>query len=169
YNRDEVRADSLHTPGLYNMANSAGPLVSMPWKSEYNINSFFGLVSVGYKDYLYLDITGRQDWNSVLATPLRTTNSGFFYPSVNGSFVLSEYFQLPESISFAKVRASVSGVGSGSTTPYRTSYTYGSAGAGQYPGGALANPTLLPNPDLKPLKTTTYEIGTDVRFFKGRL
>lgn len=169
YNKDENRSDSLTYPGLYTVANSAGPLISVPDKSRYNINSFYGLISAGYKDYLYLDLTGRQDWNSVLATPDRTDNVGFFYPSANISFIASEFFKLPETISFAKFRASASQVGSGSTTPYRTSYTYNVAGGGLYPGGALQNPGLLPNPDLKPLKTTTFEIGADVRLFNNRL
>ncbi|MGZ8545099.1 MAG: TonB-dependent receptor plug domain-containing protein, partial [Flavisolibacter sp.] len=83
YNRDETRADSLIYPGIYAMSNAAGPLVSMPWKSQYNINSFYGLLSAGYKNFLYVDLTARQDWNSVLATPTRTENAGFFYPSAN--------------------------------------------------------------------------------------
>ena len=169
YNRDEIRADSLTYPGLYTVANAAGPLVSMPDKSRYNINSFYGLFSASYKEFLYLDLTGRQDWSSVLATADRTDNVGFFYPSANVSFVVSELFKLPSFVNFAKFRASVSQVGSGSTTPYRTSYTYSVAGGGLYPGGALVNPGLLPNPDLKPLKTTTYEIGADIRFFGNRL
>ncbi|HTN19677.1 MAG TPA: SusC/RagA family TonB-linked outer membrane protein [Pelobium sp.] len=169
YNRDEIRADSLTYPGLYIVANAAGPLVTRPDKSRYNINSFYGLFTVAYKDYLFLDLTGRQDWSSVLATPERTDNVGFFYPSANVSFIPSELFTLPKFISFAKFRASVSGVGSGGTTPYRTSYNYSIAGSGLYPGGALENPTLYPNPDLKPLKTTTVEIGTDLRFLKNRL
>ncbi|WP_174262588.1 SusC/RagA family TonB-linked outer membrane protein [Pseudopedobacter saltans] len=169
YVKDEIRADSLTYPGLYIFANSAGPLVSIPDRSEYNINSFYGLLSASYKNYLYLDATARQDWNSVLATPKRTDNVGFFYPSVSTSFIASEFFELPSSISFAKLRASVAIVGSGGTTPYRTSYAYGLAGGGLYAGGALQNPTTLPNPDLKPLSTTTYEVGADVRLFKNRL
>ncbi len=169
YTKDELRADSLTYPGLYIIANSAGPLVSLPNKSEYKINSFYGLFSSSYKERLYLDLTGRQDWNSVLATPQRTDNVGFFYPSANLSLIASEVFRLPRAVSFAKLRASVSQVGSGSTTPYRTSYTYSMAGGGLFPGGALQNPGVLPNPDLKPLKTTTFEAGLDVRLFKGRL
>lgn len=169
YNRDEIRADSLNQPGVYTIANTAGPLATYPYRSKYNINSFYGLVSAGYKDFLYIDLTGRIDWNSVLATPDRTDNVGFNYPSGNISFIPSELFKLPSAISFAKIRASISGVGSGSTTPYRTSYNYPIAGSGQYPGGALNNPTLLPNSDLKPLKTITYEIGADLRLFKNRL
>jgi outer membrane receptor protein involved in Fe transport len=169
YNKDEIRADSLTYPELYSVANAAGPLVTMPDKSKYRINSLYGLISASYKNYLYLDVTGRQDWTSTLATPLRTTNSGFFYPSVSGSFVLSDFTKLPNQISFAKLRASYSQVGSGGTTPYRTSYNYSVAGGGLYPGGALQNPTELANPDLKPLLTTTYEVGADVRLFNNRL
>src|SRR5690606_22334694 len=69
YNRDEVRADSLIYPGIYSMSNAAGPLVSLPVKSKYAINSFYGLVSTSFRDFLFLDLTARQDWNSVLATP----------------------------------------------------------------------------------------------------
>ncbi|PST81595.1 SusC/RagA family TonB-linked outer membrane protein [Pedobacter yulinensis] len=169
YNRSDLRADGLVIPKLYELTNNRFPIVSIPDTSRYNINSFFGSVSLGYKNYLYLDVTGRQDWSSVLATPTRTDNVGFFYPSVSGSFVLSEVTKLPEAISFAKLRASVSQVGSGSTTPYRTAYTYGLAASGQYPDSALLNPSILPNPDLQPLKTTTFEVGAEVNFFKNRL
>jgi TonB-linked SusC/RagA family outer membrane protein len=169
YSKDELRADSLTYPSLYIIANAAGPPVSIPDRSRYNINSFYGLFTAGYKDYLYLDVTGRQDWSSVLATPERTDNVGFFYPSASVSVIASELFTLPETFSFLKFRASVAGVGSGGTTPYRTSYTYGAAGGGLYPGSALQNPTVLPNADLKPQNTISYEVGTDVRLFKNRL
>lgn len=168
YNRDEIRADSLNAPGIYTVANAAGPLISSPYKSQYSLNSFYGLFSAAYKEFLYLDLTGRNDWNSVLATPLRTENADFFYPSASVSFLVSEVFELPSQISFAKVRFSASEVGSGGTSPYLTSYNYVIAGNGQF-GGGLQNPGLLSNPDLRPLKTITYEVGTDLRFFKSRL
>lgn len=167
YNRDETRADSLNTPGVYSFANSAGPLVSMPWKSEYGINSFYGLLSAGYKRYLYVDLTGRQDWNSVLATPDRTENTGFFYPSASVSFILSDAFKFPKQVGFAKLRFSASGVGSGGTSPYLTAYNYTTAGS-LFAGG-LQNPTLLANPNLRPLRTITNELGLNVRMFRNRL
>lgn len=167
YNRDEVRADSLTYPGIYSMANAAGPLVTMPYKSKYAINSFYGLVTAGYKDFIFADLTARQDWNSTLATPFRTDNASFFYPSANLSFVPSEVFKLPESVDFAKLRFSISGVGSGGTIPYYTAYNYVSAGS-LYNGG-LANPSLLANPNLKPLRTITYEAGVFFKMFKNRL
>ncbi|MBW4890617.1 SusC/RagA family TonB-linked outer membrane protein [Mucilaginibacter sp. HMF5004] len=169
YNKDEVRADSLTYPGIYSVSNAAGPLVYLPDKSRYAINSLYGVIDGSYKDYLYIEFTGRQDYTSVLATPSRHSNSGFFYPSVSTSFILSDFAKMPKAITYAKLRASFAGVGSGGTTAYITSYNYSIAGGGLYPGGALQNPTLLPDFDLKPLLTTTYEVGADVRLLKDRL
>lgn len=169
YNKKDLRADGLRIPGEYRLENNLYPLISIPDTSRYRINSFYGLLSLSLKDYLFLDVTGRQDWNSVLATPTRTDNVGFFYPSASLSFVLSDYFKLPAAVSFAKLRASASQVGSGTSVPYRTAYTYGLAANGTYPDSSLTNPSLLPNPNLKPLKTITYEFGADLRFLKGRI
>jgi len=167
YNRDEVRADSLVYPGVYSMANNAGPLVTLPYKSRYAINSIYGLVSTSFKDYLYVDLTARKDWISTLATDKRTDQVGFNYPSASVSFLPSEAFKMPKFIDYAKVRASLAAVGSGSTTPYQTTFNYVSAGS-TYAGG-LQNPRTLSNPDLKPLRTTTLEIGAETRMFNNRL
>jgi TonB-linked SusC/RagA family outer membrane protein len=169
YRKGELRADGLKVPNIYEMTNNLYPIISIPDTANYKINSFYGLLSTSFKNYLYVDVTARQDWNSVLATPNRLDNVGFFYPSVSTSFVLSEFFKMNKKINFAKIRASVSQVGSGSNVPYRTAYTYGLASSGLYPDSALLNPTTLPNADLKPLKTTTFEVGTEWRLFKNRL
>lgn len=167
YNRDEVRADSLTYPGIYTMANAAGPLVTLPYRSKYAINSFYGMLTGSYKDFLFADLTARQDWTSTLATPTRTTNSGFFYPSANLSFIISEIAKLPAFINFTKLRLSISGVGSGTTNPYLTAYNYISAGS-LYSGG-LINPSVKANPDLKPLQTISYETGIMAKMFQNRL
>jgi TonB-linked SusC/RagA family outer membrane protein len=167
YNKDETRADSLTYPGIFTMANAAGPLGSIPEKTRYAINSFYGLIAGSYKDFLFIDMTARQDWTSTLATPERSSNAGFFYPSANLSFIASEVFKLPKAINFAKFRFSASSVGSGGTSSYLTSYFYVSPGS-QY-GGSLENPGLLANPNLKPLRTITYETGANVQFFNNRL
>jgi TonB-linked SusC/RagA family outer membrane protein len=170
YNRDEIRADSLTIPGTYTFANSAGPLVALPYKSQLAINSFYGLLTAGYKDFLFLDFTSRYDWNSALATPTRTVNSGFFYPSINGSFIVSDVVKMPSFIDYAKFRLSYSEVGSGTMNPYTTAYSYVSAPSGPfYPGGGLANPTTIPNPDLKSLETRTWETGITSKLLKGRV
>ncbi|MFA6247215.1 MAG: SusC/RagA family TonB-linked outer membrane protein [Mucilaginibacter sp.] len=166
YNRDEMRADSLLYPGVFTLANKAGVLVALPYRSKYKINSFYGLATVGFKDYLFMDITGRNDWNGVLASANSIKNVSFFYPSVNLSAIVSEIFQLPKFISYAKVRGSYASVGSGGQDPYLTSYNY--LPNSTFPGG-LVNPTLVTNPDLRSLRTTSAEVGADVRFFNSRL
>jgi TonB-linked SusC/RagA family outer membrane protein len=169
YKKAELRADGLVTPGVYRLDNNANPLISVPDTARYRINSVYTALSFSFKNYLFLDLTGRQDWSSTLATPLRTDNVGFFYPSASTSFIASDLWKLPEFVSFFKLRASVSQVGSGGTVPYRTAYNYSLASNGIYPDSAMTNPSILPNPNLKPLKTTTVELGTELRLFKNRL
>jgi TonB-linked SusC/RagA family outer membrane protein len=169
YNRIETRADGLVVPNVYKLDNNQNPLIYVPDTARYRINSFYGAMSFAFKNYLYLDLTARQDWNSTLATITRTDNVGFFYPSASLAFVASDYWELPKAVSFAKLRASLAQVGSGSNVPYRTEYNYLSAADGIYPGGALNNPRTLPNPNLKPLITTTVELGLDLKLFKSRL
>jgi TonB-linked SusC/RagA family outer membrane protein len=180
FDKSDVRADGLKYPDsldggspypqMYNLDNSLYGLTYWPDTSRYQINSLYGIINVSYKNYLFAEITGRQDWNSVLATQGRTDNVGFFYPSINSSFILSDVAKLPTFINYAKLRASYALVGSGGTTPYLTAYTYGvAANGGIYPDSSLASPTTLPNVNLKPLRTSTFELGTEVQFFKGRL
>jgi TonB-linked SusC/RagA family outer membrane protein len=180
YHKTDVRADGLKYPDsldgaspypqIYNLDNALYGLTYFPDTSRYQINSIYGIINLSYKNYLFAEITGRQDWNSVLATPIRTDNVGFFYPSINTSFVLSDVAKLPAFFEYAKLRASVAAVGSGGTTPYLTAYTYGVAvNGGIYPDSSLSAPKYLPNPNLKPLITTTYELGTELQFLKGRL
>lgn len=169
YNKLEVRADGLLIPNVYSLDNNRSPLVGVVDTARYNINSLYAVTSWSYKDYLYLDLTARQDWNSTLATITRTDNVGFFYPSASLSFVASDYWKLPSLISFAKLRGSIAQVGSGSNIPYRTEYSYFLASDGIYPDSALANTRTLPNPNLKPLITTTVELGMDLRLLKNRL
>lgn len=165
YSKNEVRANNLLYPELYNFANSRDALTTLPYRSQYAINSFYGMSTFAYKDYLFLDVTARNDWNSVLATATSTDNVSFFYPSVNLSTIVSEVAKLPSFVNYAKVRASYASVGSGRTTPYLTSLSYIMATG--FPGG-LSNPRVYNNTNLKPLRTISYEIGTDLRMFKNR-
>jgi outer membrane receptor protein involved in Fe transport len=144
-------------------------LTYFPDTSRYQINSIYGIINLSYKNYLFAEITGRQDWNSVLATVKRTDNVGFTYPSINTSFVLSDVAKLPSFISYAKLRASYALVGSGGSVPYKTNYTYPVASGGIYPDSAVVSPSTLTNDNLKPLYTSTFEVGTEVQFFNNRL
>lgn len=169
YKKAELRADGLVIPGVYRLDNNANTLISVPDTARYHINSFYAALSFSHKNYLYLDLTGRQDWTSTLALPTRKDNVGFFYPSASVSFVPSDLWRMPEAVSFAKLRASVSQVGSGGTSPYQTAYNFSLAANGIYPDSAMTNPRILPNPNLKPLKTITFEVGAELKLFKNRL
>ncbi|MNK22075.1 TonB-dependent Receptor Plug Domain protein [compost metagenome] len=169
YNRLETRADGLAVPNVFTLQNNRNPLVYVPDTARYRINSLYAAASFSYKNYLYLDLTGRIDWNSALATLTRTDNVGFPYPSASLSFIASDYWKLPTSVSLMKFRASLAQVGSGSTLPYRTDYYYQIADNGLYGPGVMTNPRVLPNPNLKPLITTTVELGLDLKMFKNRL
>ncbi|NIG56838.1 SusC/RagA family TonB-linked outer membrane protein [Chitinophaga sp. Cy-1792] len=167
YNKDENRADSLTYPGVYTLANTAGPLVTIPRREEFGLNSFYTLITGSYKDFLFADFSARQDWNSVLATRKRTSSTGFSYPALNMSFLLSEVAKLPAFIDYAKIRASIASVGSGMTIPYQTEHLYASAGS-LYSGG-LTVPDVLNNPNLRPLRTYTYEVGGNIQTLHNRL
>lgn len=166
YRRENNRANALMFPQVFSLSNSKFALVTIPYESDYIINSIYSLLTLSYKNYLFLDVTARNDWSSVLATPNSTDNSSFFYPSVNMSAVLSDMFRMPRWITFAKLRASFSEVGSSGTKVYQNTYVYSPVDG--FSGG-LMNPKTLPNPDLRPQRTRTWEIGADVRLFSNKL
>ena len=118
---------------------------------------------------MYAELSSRQDWSSVLASPYRKAKVGFFYPSLSLSFVASDALNLPQSINYAKLRGSISKVGSGSTKPYQTAYTYTQVNNVLYPDSVFVNPSVLPNYDLKPLFTTSFELGAEVKMLNSRL
>lgn len=157
-------ADSLAYPGTYNLGNAAGILVSTPFRTQQVTNSIYALGTISFKDYLFADLSFRNDWNSTLASPI---NKGkpFQYPSFNLSFVLSDVVALPKQFSMVKFRGSAAEVGSGASIPYRTSYNYNVDPT--FPGGR-SNPTGMPNLFLKPLFTWSYEAGADITMFAGR-
>lgn len=157
---------NLAQPGIYNLNNAASPIEVFQFESQKRINSFYGIAKLGYKNVLILDITGRNDWSSALATPFSVDNTSFFYPSVSTSFVLSNATELPDVISFAKLRASVAQVGN-DTNPYQTTGAFVS----QTPFNGqptFSDQNFIPNANLRPESTTSYEFGADLRFFKDR-
>ncbi len=163
----QVQTTNLAQPGIYNLNNAASPIEAFQFESEKRINSFYGIAKFGYKGYLFLDITGRNDWSSALATPFSVDGTSFFYPSASTSLVVSNLYQLPNVISFAQLRASVAQVGN-DTNPYQTSGAFVSRTPfnGQ---PTFSNQNFIPNANLKPEQTTSFEFGTDIRFFKDRL
>ena len=109
-------------------------------------------------------MTARNDWSSTLPTD----NNSYFYPSISGSFVFSDAFQVPSWLSFGKVRASWAEVG-GDTDPYRLALTYSLQGShlGQPRGGIAQG--QIPLAALKPSSAVGVEAGFDVRFIDNRV
>ncbi|WP_410220845.1 SusC/RagA family TonB-linked outer membrane protein [Pedobacter sp.] len=165
YMKDEMRADQLLYPNVYTFANSKNQVIALPYRSAYKMNGLYALGSLNYDNFLYLDLTARNDWTSILASQKSLDNVDFFYPSVSLSAILSSKLKLPSQISYLKVRLSYASVGSGSTTPYLTQYAYDPT---LFPS-SLANPSSIANEDLKPLRTESREAGIDLRLFKSRL
>jgi len=131
-----------------------------PFPVHNQIQSVFGELDLKYKEWLYLNGTGRNDWSSNLSF---TPNESFFYPSAGLSVVLSELLKLPQAIDFAKVRGSFAQVGN--TVPaYLTNIQNTQNAAGQ-----LVFNTADAFRTLKPEKTNSWEIGTEWRFLNNRL
>ncbi|MDO6818008.1 SusC/RagA family TonB-linked outer membrane protein [Zobellia sp. 1_MG-2023] len=158
-----VSANSLSIPGIYNFGNAAEPLTSSDYDDKKEINSLYAFANFGFKDYLFLDVTGRNDWSSTL--PLE--NSSYFYPSAGLSLILSDMFTLPKTITFAKLRAGWASVGN-DTDPYNLLSTYGFGTT--FNGFSRVNsPSELKLPDLKPERTNSFEVGADLRLLNNRL
>ncbi|WP_425235039.1 SusC/RagA family TonB-linked outer membrane protein [Ulvibacterium sp.] len=158
-----ISANSLSIPEVYNFDFAAEPLTSLDTDSEFVVNSLYSFANVAYKDYLFLDITARNDWSSTLPA----SNWSYFYPSAGLSVILSDMFQFPKSISFAKLRAGWASVGN-DTDPYNLIATYGSSDP--FNGFSRVNsPSELKLADLKPERTNSFEIGADLRFLGNRL
>ncbi|MEM9930042.1 MAG: SusC/RagA family TonB-linked outer membrane protein, partial [Bacteroidota bacterium] len=163
----QSQALTLAQPGIFRLSNAASPVEIFDQVANKRINSVYGLAKIGYKNFLYLDVTGRNDWSSALATPSNADNTSFFYPSVSLSFLADRAFKLPDAISFLQLRANWAQVGN-DTDPYRTSSTF----VAQTPFGGqptFSEQAVLAAPNLLPEQTTSAEVGVDVRFLDDRI
>jgi TonB-linked SusC/RagA family outer membrane protein len=163
----QVQTTSLAQPGIFSLNNAASPIESFGFRSEKRINSLYAFAKAGYKNFLYLEATARNDWSSALATPFSAANTSFFYPSVSTSFILSNVVDLHSAIDFAKIRASYAQVGN-DTNPYQTQGTFISqTNVNSQP--TFSNQDFIPNQNLRPELTSSVELGFDIRFLKKRL
>ncbi|MBR5835436.1 MAG: SusC/RagA family TonB-linked outer membrane protein [Bacteroidales bacterium] len=129
------------------------------------INSVFASASLGFRNTYYLEMTMRGDQSSTL--PVQ--NNVYFYPSVSGSWVFSEYIKDRRFLSYGKLRASWAQVGS-DTDPYQLELNY-TTGKYSYPGYTMGmiNSGTQPNIDLMPTMTSSYEVGLEMKFLHNRL
>lgn len=177
--RSRLLSEGLNIDQLYTFANAQSNVPSN-FYSRRDIFGVYGDFSFDYKNFLFLNVTGRNDWSSTL--PVQ--NNSYFYPSASVSFVLTEAFQnwgivKRDILSYAKLRANYANVGS-DEDPYQLSFTYNPLTQASdiytfnilYPiGGASAfgATNVLPPTNLKPQQQTSYEFGAELKFFGGRL
>ena len=129
------------------------------------INSLFAAVNLGWRGLIYLDATVRGDQSSTLPVG----NNIYVYPSFSGSFVFSELIKRSDILPYGKVRLSWAQVGS-DTDPYQLGLVY-TKSKYTYPGytiGYIDN-TTIPNKNLKPTRTNSFEVGFETKFLKNRI
>ncbi len=153
----------LSVPNFYTLEASKDRPTITDMSQERMVNSMYGSVNLGFRDFIYFDASLRNDWSSTLPID----NNSYLYPSFATSFVFSEFISNQSLISFGKLRAGWARVGN-DTDPYRLYQIYQPFGSlGSVP--LFTVPDILNNSELKPETTTSYEFGLDVQFLNGRI
>jgi TonB-linked SusC/RagA family outer membrane protein len=170
-----VTGYGLGIPGFYNISNASNLSLSNEYNSIKRLWGLYGQISLAYNNYLFLELTGRQDRSSTLPKDKNT----FFYPSVSTSFVLTDAVKKLQTnfLSFAKVRLAYAKVGIDAPA-YSLDNLFASAVVGNnvsqysFPFGTIpsfAASGILGNQALKPEFTSTVDLGLNLGFFKNRL
>lgn len=164
YQRADMTVTKLTAPGIYTIDNAAVTPSPTDYDEQKKTRSLYGSLSLNYKGYLNVDLTGRNDWSSTLPDGANS----YFYPSVSGAFVFSDALGLESNfLSTGKLRGSWTRVGN-DTDPYQLAAVFTAQQAfGQVP--MFSVPNQLANADLKPEETTAWEAGADLGFFDERL
>lgn len=152
--------------GAHNSTNiEAGTRTYTHDYAEFQVRSVYAMAEFGYKNWLFLNLTGRNDWFSTLAPE----NNSYFYPSASLSWLLSDTFTMPEWITAAKLRASYATASNG-TSPYQTALSYGTKDflVNGQSMGSISN-TTVPNKYLKPVHISEQEVGANIAFLNNRL
>lgn len=162
--RNYMGATELAIPRVYNMGNSRQRPVTENSFIRKSVNSLYASANLGFRNYLFVDLTARNDWSSSLPSD----NRSYFYPSAAVSAIITDIFDVKSPVlSFAKLRAGWARVGN-DTDPYRLASTY----KYENPWGStpsLSENNALLNANLKPEITSSYEIGTDIRLWQNRI
>jgi TonB-linked SusC/RagA family outer membrane protein len=173
-NRMDYRGNIVNTtgrdisiPGVQSI-NNFQTVLSNEVINRKRINSVYGALNLAYENYLYLDLTARNDWSSTLAQG----NNSFFYPSVSSSFIFSELIPKNRTLSYGKLRASFAQTGTDAISPYELKLTYGPdismpTIGGYAIGGVAVNE--VPFMRLKPSISNAFEVGTNLAFFDSRV
>jgi TonB-linked SusC/RagA family outer membrane protein len=161
----DMNAGDLAVPALFTLANArAGTLTAgYSWGTSQS-SSLYGTASLGWDNQFFIDITGRQDWKGVL----EEEKIDYFYPSVSGSWVASETFELPKIIDLLKFRLGWADVGNG-LEKVRNIDTYSFESPDWGTVKTVNISATLVDPNIKPMHTITSEAGFDLWMMKKRL
>ncbi|MDR2652634.1 MAG: SusC/RagA family TonB-linked outer membrane protein [Prevotellaceae bacterium] len=166
YKNTEIRALGLVIPGLYNIGNrSVDPDILSSNLEHSRTYGVWGDFVGSYKNYLFLHVTGRNDWTSLLAPQ----NRSYFYPSVGVSFVPTDAFAFlkdSDALNYLKLRAAWSKTGNVNIGAHDLLAIYESS-AGYSNGTYFRESNTLVSPDLKPEITTGYEFGAEFSILKN--
>lgn len=148
----------LNAPNIFALSNAQN-LTASQFISEREVNSLYGFGNLGFKNALFVDLTYRSDWSSTLPVE----NNRYDYYSAGLSAVISDFITMPSFIDFLKLRGSLAEVGN-DTDPYSLERL-----ANLESGGFISLQTTAPASDLRPEKTTSFELGFDTTFFNQRV
>ena len=156
-------APRLAIPGVYNLTNNATTIIAGNSYQQKRINSLYGTARIGYRNAIFLDLTGRNDWSSALPR----ANRSYFYPSASISAVISELMNVDSRAHFLKLRASIASVRR-DLEPYQTTTNFQiSQGWGGEPVAVHNN--NYPNANIRPENVLSIEAGLDARLFSDRV
>ncbi len=156
---------NLNVPGLYYIGNTQN-VTPRQYGFGKEMNSAYFSGQIAYNNYLFLDVTGRNDWSSTLGL----NNQSFFYPSVGLSFVFTDAWDLNSNfLKYGKLRASYAQAGN-DATPFQTQAGYDVYSSTTFNGQPFAYiRSDIPLTDLKNELTSSFEFGTELRFLDNRL
>ena len=163
--RYDSKTASLKFANVFNIANinmNTSAYISEQIDAVREMQSLFVTVQVGFRDYLFLDVSARNDWSSTLAYTTKESR-GFFYPSVGFSWLVNRVLKLPEQVTSGKVRATWSKVGN-DIPLYITNPV-----AHVLAGGGIQASDAAPFEEMKPEMSLSIEVGTEWKFFGSRL
>ncbi len=179
FRRQRVFSQGLNIDQLYTQANALVNAATN-FRSERQLFGVYGDLGLAWREYLFLNVTGRNDWSSTLPT----NNNSYFYPSISSGFVVSDAFRNASvfgksRVSFLKLRANWANVGS-DEDPYQLAFTYTPLTQQtdiytfnqQYPfngASAFAATNVIPPANLRPQRQNSVEFGTESRFLNDRL
>ncbi|WP_372647681.1 SusC/RagA family TonB-linked outer membrane protein [Draconibacterium sp.] len=165
YEYQSIYGEDFKIPSRATVANTVTQTPSYTPLREKKVNSLYFQASLSYRDFAYLDVTGRNDWSSTLPQD----NRSYFYPSVTGSLLLQDFIDPnAEVFNLLKVRSSWANVGN-DTSPYQLYSYYNLANDGYLGLTQLSRPSTKPNEDLLPENIASFEIGLEASMLNNRM